>query len=70
MLNQPLSIALNNYVEEERASGRWSSITTYDNWKYTVKLVSQYFGRKKLKTLRKKICAISLEIMLRRIKQL
>lgn len=51
VVNQPLSIALNNYVEEEKASGRWSSITTYDNWKYTVKLVSQYFGKKKVPEL-------------------
>lgn len=54
VVNQPLSIALNNYVEEEKASGRWSSITTYDNWKYTVKLVSQYFGKKKLKDIKEK----------------
>lgn len=54
VLNKPLSIALDNYVEEERASGRWSSITTYDNWKYTVKLVSQYFGKKKVKDIKEK----------------
>lgn len=54
VVNQPLSIALNNYVEEEKASGRWSSITTYDNWKYTVKLVSQYFGKKKVKDIKEK----------------
>lgn len=51
VLDQPLAKALDHYVEEERSSGRWSSITTYDNWKYTVKLVSQYFGKKKVKDL-------------------
>lgn len=54
VLNQPLAQALNNYVEEERASGRWSSVTTYDNWKYTVKLVSRYFGKKKVKDIKEK----------------
>lgn len=62
VLDQPLAKALDHYVEEERSSGRWSSITTYDNWKYTVKLVSQYFGKKKLKISKKKICVVLLEI--------
>ena len=39
---------LNDYVEKEYNSGRWSSIATYNNWKYTVKLVSQYFGKKNI----------------------
>ena len=54
VLDQPLAKALDHYVEEERSSGRWSSITTYDNWKYTVKLVSQYFGKKKVKDIKEK----------------
>ena len=32
ILDQPLANALDGYVEEKRNSGRWSSITTYDNW--------------------------------------
>lgn len=54
VLNQPLTKALNNYVEEEYNSRRWSSITTYNNWKYTVKLVSQYFGKKKIRNVKEK----------------
>lgn len=54
VLDQPLAKALDSYVEEERSSGRWSSTTTYDNWKYTVKLVSQYFGKKKVKDIKEK----------------
>ena len=54
VLNQPLTKVLNNYVEEEYNSRRWSSITTYNNWKYTVKLVSQYFGKKKIRNVKEK----------------
>ena len=34
--------------------GRRSSITTYDNWKYTVKLVSRFFGKKKVYAVKEK----------------
>lgn len=54
VLNQPLAEALNRYVEEEYRLGRWSSITTYDNWKYTVKLVSRFFGKKKVYAVKEK----------------
>lgn len=54
VLNQPLAEALNRYVEKEYRSGRWSSITTYDNWKYTVKLVSRFFGKKKVYAIKEK----------------
>lgn len=53
-LNQPLVKVLNNYVKEEYTSGRWSSITTYNNWKYTVKLVSRFFGKKKIRDIKEK----------------
>lgn len=68
VLNQPLAEALNLYVEEEYRSGRWSSITTYTNWKYTVKLVSHFFGKKKSMQLKKKIFVILHENILEHTK--
>lgn len=53
-LNQPLVKVLNNYVEEEYTPGRWSLITTYNNWKYTDKLVSRFFGKKKVRDIKEK----------------
>lgn len=32
----------------------WSSITTYDNWKYTVKFVSRFFVKKKVYAVKEK----------------
>lgn len=54
LLDLPLSKAFSLFVEEQKYLGRWSSKTTYKNWKYTVKLISQYFGKKKVKDIREK----------------
>ncbi|RHW55314.1 hypothetical protein [Lactobacillus bombicola] len=54
MLNQPFADALKLYVKDEYFSGHWSSVTTYNNLKYTVKLVSRFFGKKKVNAVKKR----------------
>ncbi|MGN8722555.1 tyrosine-type recombinase/integrase [Lactobacillus amylovorus] len=53
-LNQTLYDGLSAFVKEEYDSGRWSSYSTYRDWKYTVKLVGKYFGKQKIRDVKEK----------------
>ncbi|MCD5543709.1 tyrosine-type recombinase/integrase [Lactobacillus delbrueckii] len=46
-LTQPLSIALDKYVEEQWRLKRWSSESTYKSWKYLVKVTAEFMGQKR-----------------------
>lgn len=46
-LTQPLSVVLDQYVEEQWRLKRWSSRSTYKAWKHLVKVVAEFFGSKR-----------------------
>ncbi len=50
-LNQPLVQSYKSFIESEHKLGRWQSATTYKAWTYTVRLLRNYFGDKKVKDI-------------------
>ena len=50
-LSQPLVQSYKSFIESEHKLGRWQSATTYKAWTYTIRLLKDYFGDKKVKDI-------------------
>ena len=51
VLDQPFADVLSSYIERCYKNGKWE-ISTYNDWKYTSKLVKAFFNNQKLKDVR------------------
>ena len=50
-LDQPFAQAFQDFVDDYHDRGKWEASTYYD-WKYTARLVKNFFGRQKIKDVR------------------
>lgn len=56
-LEQPFALAFQQYVDQCHDNDKWEDSTYYD-WKYTAKLIKQFFGRQKIVDVRESDIAL------------